>query len=35
MDNHFMERPNAKRVQLDFFYDYGPTLSFIPNGKRS
>ena len=22
MDNHFLERPNAKRVQLDFFYDY-------------
>jgi pimeloyl-ACP methyl ester carboxylesterase len=22
MDSHFLERPNAKRVQLDFFYDY-------------
>jgi pimeloyl-ACP methyl ester carboxylesterase len=22
MDNHFLERPDAKRVQLDFFYDY-------------
>jgi pimeloyl-ACP methyl ester carboxylesterase len=22
MDNRFMERPNAKRVQLDLFYDY-------------
>jgi pimeloyl-ACP methyl ester carboxylesterase len=22
MDNHFLERPNAKRVQLDFLYDY-------------
>ena len=22
MDNHFLERPNAKQVQLDFFYDY-------------
>ena len=22
MDNHFLARPSAKRVQLDFFYDY-------------
>ena len=22
MDNHFLARPSAKRVQFDFFYDY-------------
>jgi pimeloyl-ACP methyl ester carboxylesterase len=22
MDSHYLARPNAKRVQLDFFYDY-------------
>src|SRR5262245_66496765 len=22
MDMHYLDRPNARRVQLDFFYDY-------------
>src|SRR5215468_4634280 len=30
MDNHFMERPNAKRVQLDFFYDYRTNVELYP-----
>jgi pimeloyl-ACP methyl ester carboxylesterase len=30
MDNHFMERPNAKRVQLDYFYDYRTNVELYP-----
>jgi pimeloyl-ACP methyl ester carboxylesterase len=30
MDNHFMERPNAKQVQLDFFYDYRTNVELYP-----
>jgi pimeloyl-ACP methyl ester carboxylesterase len=30
MDNHFLERPNAKQVQLDFFYDYRTNVGLYP-----
>jgi pimeloyl-ACP methyl ester carboxylesterase len=30
MDNHFLERPYAKRVQLDFFYDYRTNVELYP-----
>jgi pimeloyl-ACP methyl ester carboxylesterase len=30
MDNHFLERPNAKQVQLDFFYDYRTNVELYP-----
>jgi pimeloyl-ACP methyl ester carboxylesterase len=30
MDNHFMERPDAKQVQLDFFYDYRTNVDLYP-----
>jgi pimeloyl-ACP methyl ester carboxylesterase len=30
MDNHFLERPNAKQVQLDFFYDYRTNVALYP-----
>jgi pimeloyl-ACP methyl ester carboxylesterase len=30
MDNHFLERPNAKQVQLDFFYDYRTNVKLYP-----
>jgi pimeloyl-ACP methyl ester carboxylesterase len=30
MDNHFLERPNAKKVQLDFFYDYRTNVELYP-----
>lgn len=30
MDSHFMERPNAKQVQLDFFYDYRTNVELYP-----
>jgi pimeloyl-ACP methyl ester carboxylesterase len=30
MDNYFMQRPNAKRVQLDFFYDYRTNVELYP-----
>jgi pimeloyl-ACP methyl ester carboxylesterase len=29
-DTHFMERPNAKRVQLDLFYDYRKNVELYP-----
>jgi pimeloyl-ACP methyl ester carboxylesterase len=29
-DSHFMERPNAKRVQLDLFYDYRKNVELYP-----
>jgi pimeloyl-ACP methyl ester carboxylesterase len=30
MDNHFLERPGAKRVQLDFFHDYRTNVELYP-----
>jgi len=30
MDVHFLMRPNAKRVQLDFFYDYRKNVELYP-----
>ena len=30
MDMHFMERPNARKVQLDFFYDYRTNVQLYP-----
>ena len=30
MDYHFMERPNARRVQLDLFYDYRTNVDLYP-----
>jgi hypothetical protein len=30
MDNHFLERPGAKQVQLDFFYDYRTNVELYP-----
>lgn len=30
MDVHFLERPNAKRVQLDLFYDYRTNVELYP-----
>jgi pimeloyl-ACP methyl ester carboxylesterase len=30
MDSHFLERPNAKQVQLDFFYDYRTNVELYP-----
>lgn len=30
MDVHFLERPNAKRVQLDLFYDYRTNVDLYP-----
>ena len=30
MDSHFLERPNAKQVQLDFFYDYRTNVALYP-----
>jgi pimeloyl-ACP methyl ester carboxylesterase len=30
VDNHFLERPNAKQVQLDFFYDYRTNVDLYP-----
>jgi pimeloyl-ACP methyl ester carboxylesterase len=30
MDNHFLERPDAKKVQLDFFYDYRTNVELYP-----
>ena len=30
VDNHFLERPNAKQVQLDFFYDYRTNVALYP-----
>lgn len=30
MDLHFLERPNAKRVQLDLFYDYRTNVDLYP-----
>jgi pimeloyl-ACP methyl ester carboxylesterase len=30
MDFHFMERPQARRVQLEFFYDYRTNVTLYP-----
>ena len=30
MDDHLLERPGAKRVQLDFFYDYRTNVELYP-----
>ena len=30
MDIHFLERPNAKRIQLDLFYDYRTNVALYP-----
>jgi len=30
MDYRFMERPNARRVQMDLFYDYRTNVEFYP-----
>lgn len=30
MDLHYLARPNAKRVQLDFFYDYRKNVELYP-----
>jgi pimeloyl-ACP methyl ester carboxylesterase len=30
VDNHFLMRPNAKQVQLDFFYDYRTNVELYP-----
>src|SRR5262245_19609860 len=35
MDLHYLDRPNARRVQLDFFYDYRTNVSFTHNGRPS
>jgi pimeloyl-ACP methyl ester carboxylesterase len=31
MDVHFLERPNARRVQLDLFYDYRTNVDLYPS----
>ena len=30
MDLHYLDRPNARRVQLDFFYDYRTNVHLYP-----
>jgi pimeloyl-ACP methyl ester carboxylesterase len=30
MDLHFLDRPNARQVQLDFFYDYRTNVQLYP-----
>ena len=30
MDLHYLDRPNARRVQLDFFYDYRTNVDLYP-----
>jgi pimeloyl-ACP methyl ester carboxylesterase len=30
MDVHYLDRPNARRVQLDFFYDYRTNVQLYP-----
>ncbi len=30
MDNHFLQRPGAKQVQLDLFYDYRTNVELYP-----
>jgi hypothetical protein len=35
MDLHYLDRPNARRGQLDFFTTTAPTSDFIRSGRRS
>jgi pimeloyl-ACP methyl ester carboxylesterase len=35
MDSYFMERPNAKRVQLDLFYDYKTNVELYGQWQKS
>ena len=30
MDLHYLDRPNARRVQLDFFYDHRTNVQLYP-----
>ena len=34
MDFHFMERPNARRAQLDLFYDYRTNVELYPKWQQ-
>jgi pimeloyl-ACP methyl ester carboxylesterase len=34
MDFHYMERPNARRVQLDLFYDYRKNVELYPQWQK-
>jgi pimeloyl-ACP methyl ester carboxylesterase len=34
MDAHLLERPNAKRVQLDLFYDYRTNVTLYPKWQQ-
>ena len=34
MDFHFIERPNARRVQMDLFYDYRTNVGLYPKWQR-
>ena len=35
MDTHFLDRPKARRVQLDFFYDYRKNVELYPKWQSS
>jgi hypothetical protein len=35
VDSFFMERPNAKRVQLDLFYDYKTNVALYGQWQKS
>jgi pimeloyl-ACP methyl ester carboxylesterase len=34
MDLHYLDRPNARRVQLDFFYDYRTNVQLYPQWQK-
>jgi pimeloyl-ACP methyl ester carboxylesterase len=34
MDFRFMERPNARRIQLDLFYDYRTNVNLYPKCQK-
>lgn len=34
MDSHFMGRPNARRVQMDLFYDYRTNVALYPQWQK-
>jgi pimeloyl-ACP methyl ester carboxylesterase len=34
MDFRFMERPNARRVQIDLFYDYRTNVALYPKWQK-
>jgi pimeloyl-ACP methyl ester carboxylesterase len=34
MDLHFLERPHARQVQLDFFYDYRTNVALYPKWQK-